>query len=68
MPAADIWIDTRHAERSNLFMLLMAKHTGDIDSQIAHAMSSMEKEDIEAVKHQFEEWKKTLKPAKTTKK
>ena len=51
-------IDTRHAERSNLFMLLMAKHTGDVDTQIAHAMASMEKDDIEAVKKHFEEWKK----------
>ena len=57
-------IDTRHAERSHLFMLFMAKHTGDVDTQIAHAMASMEKDDIEAVTKQFEEWKK-VQEAKT---
>jgi hypothetical protein len=45
-------------------MLFMAKHTGDVDTQIAHAMASMEKDDIEAVTKQFEEWKK-VQEAKT---
>jgi len=52
-------IDTRHSEMSKLFMLLLAKHTGDIDTQIAHTKASMEKEDVLAVLEQFEEWKKS---------
>ena len=50
-------IDTRHAEKNTLFMLLMAKFTGDIDTYITHAESIMEKEDAEAVRQKFEEWK-----------
>jgi hypothetical protein len=51
-------IDTRHAERNYLFMLLMAKYTGEIDTQIAHLQAQMEPEDVKLVKQEFEEWKK----------
>ena len=50
-------IDTRHTERSTLFKLLMAEHTGDIRTKIAHMKASMEKEDVQAVYREFEEWK-----------
>ena len=60
-------IDTRHAERSSLFKFLMAKETGDIDSQIAHMMAVMEPEDIVAVTKQFENWKANYKKVKESK-
>jgi hypothetical protein len=58
MPA----IDTRHTERDTLFMLLIAKHTGDIDREISRLRSKMEKEDVRAVTAEFEEWQKASKP------
>jgi hypothetical protein len=54
-------IDTRHAEKSSLFKLLLAQETGDIATQISHTIAVMEKEDVEAVKAEFEEWKKNRK-------
>jgi hypothetical protein len=46
--------ETRHAEKSKLFSLLLAQETGDIHTQIAHAKASMEKEDIDEVMAIFE--------------
>jgi hypothetical protein len=54
--------ETRHAEKSKLFSLLLAQETGDIHTQIAHAKASMEKEDIADVIREFEDWKKNRKP------
>ncbi|MCL1865799.1 MAG: hypothetical protein FWF82_00135 [Oscillospiraceae bacterium] len=50
-------VDTRHSERDMLFSLLVAKSEPDsIDLQIAKIMARMEKEDIEEVKKQFDEY------------
>ena len=49
--------DTRHAERSQLFSLLVAEYTGDVRTQIYQTQAHMEQEDIEAVIKTFEEWK-----------
>jgi hypothetical protein len=55
-------VDTRHNERDMLFSLMVAKREpSSIDLQIAKTMAKMEKEDVEAVKKQFEEWESTLK-------
>ncbi|MCL1881172.1 MAG: hypothetical protein FWF76_03250 [Oscillospiraceae bacterium] len=50
-------IDTRYNEKNKLMAFLTAKHTGDIDSQIALTRASMEREDIEDVMKEFENWK-----------
>ncbi|MCL1832695.1 MAG: hypothetical protein FWG45_07305 [Oscillospiraceae bacterium] len=50
--------ETRHAERTGLYRLLVAEYTGDTRSQIYQTQAHMETEDIEAVKRTFEEWKK----------
>jgi len=52
-------VDTRHNEKDKLFSLLVAKCEPDsIDLQIAQTMAKMEKEDIEEVKKQFENYEK----------
>jgi len=53
--------ETRHAERSSLFKLLLAQETGDIATQISHTKASMEKEDVDSVMAEFEDWKKNRK-------
>ena len=53
--------ETRHAERGSLFKLLIAKETGDINSQIYAQRATMEKEDVDSVMAEFEEWKKNRK-------
>jgi hypothetical protein len=50
-------IDTKHSEKRTLMALLMAKHTGDIDTQIALTRAAMDKEDISDVIAEFEKWK-----------
>ncbi|MCL1881727.1 MAG: hypothetical protein FWF76_06070 [Oscillospiraceae bacterium] len=54
-----IQTETRHAEKSSLFKLLLAEYTGDIYTKIAHTKASMEKEDVEDVMNEFEKWKKS---------
>ena len=50
-------IDTRHAEKSKYFELLVAQHSpSNIDLQIAQATAAMEQEDIEDVERKFEKW------------
>jgi hypothetical protein len=53
-------IDTRHDERDILFKMFVAKHNNDFNTLIANMMAKMEKDDVEAVKQQFEEWKTNL--------
>jgi len=53
-------MDTRHAERSKLFSLFVAKKDPSaIDLLIYNSKASMEKEDVEAVRAEFEEWEAT---------
>jgi hypothetical protein len=50
-------LEIRHEERERLFDLLRAKELNDIDYIIVKLKSKMEKEDVEVVKQQFNEWK-----------
>jgi len=52
--------ETRHAEKSSLYRLLVAEYSGDVRSQIYQAKAQMEQEDIDAVMKTFEEWKSGL--------
>jgi len=52
-------IDTRHEERNMLFLTLVAQYNNDFNTLISTLMAKMEASDVEAVKQQFEEWKKT---------
>jgi len=52
-------VDTRHNEKDKLFSLMVAKREPEsIDLQIAQTMAKMEKEDVEEVKKQFDEYQK----------
>ena len=52
--------DTRHGEKEKLIALLMAQSNPEsISMQIAQTRAKMEKEDIENVMKEFEEWKKS---------
>jgi hypothetical protein len=54
-------LEIRHAERRNLFRILVArhqsKHPGDFKDLLAFAKSEMEPEDVKLVLQEFEEWK-----------
>jgi hypothetical protein len=53
-------VDTRHEEKNSLMALLIAKHFPDnIDLQIAQARAKMEKNDIEEVMKEFEDFRKS---------
>jgi len=53
--------DTRHGEKEKLIALLMAQSNPEtIAMQIAQTKAKMEKEDIEDVVKEFEEWRKSL--------
>jgi len=53
--------ETRHAERTSLYRLLMADYTGSAKREISEAIASMEKEDVDAVIQEFERWKNSEK-------
>ena len=60
-------IDTRHADKSKLFALLVAQHAPEnIALQIAQTRAEMEKEDIADVVREFEEWQKVVEAQKST--
>jgi hypothetical protein len=54
--------ETRHAEKSTLFKLMVVKYNGDVEMQIAHQRATMEKEDISDVEREFEAWKSNQTP------
>ena len=54
-------IDTRHAEKDKLFALLLAEFTGDFQAQIANTRAKMEKDDIDDVMREFEQFKQQYK-------
>jgi len=51
-------MEMRHRERDLLFRLLKAKELGSYDDVISEIITQMEKEDVEVVKQQMNEWKK----------
>ena len=51
-------METRINVKEELFDLYLAKYTGGVDVLIAKSEAKMDKEDIEAVRQRFEEWKK----------
>ncbi|MCL1880954.1 MAG: hypothetical protein FWF76_02115 [Oscillospiraceae bacterium] len=57
--------ETRHAEKSSLFKLMMTEYTGDVQTQIAHQRSIMEPEDVEIVEKEFNAWKEKLESKKS---
>ena len=58
-------IDTRHSERTNLFLALKAKYENDIDSAILTMIAAMEESDVESVKKTFETWKESRESRET---
>ncbi|MCL2088915.1 MAG: hypothetical protein FWH14_05490 [Oscillospiraceae bacterium] len=50
-------IETRHTEKSILFQLLKAMHTGDIASMESSLRATMEPEDVKLVESEFNKWK-----------
>lgn len=51
-------VETRHTEKSLLFLLLKAEETGDWASVLHQLIATMEPEDVELVKQQIAEWAK----------
>jgi len=52
--------DIRHIEKEKLFALMIAKSNPEtVDMQIAQTKAKPEKEDIEDVVKEFEEWRKS---------
>ena len=54
--------ETRHAEKSTLFKLMVVEYNGDVQMQIAHQRATMEKDDINDVEREFEAWKNKQSP------
>ncbi|MDR1664093.1 MAG: hypothetical protein LBR83_04115 [Clostridiales bacterium] len=52
-------VETRHTEKNILFQLLKAADAGDLQEIIFNLCATMEPEDVELVKKQFEDYKRS---------